>query len=662
VQPGEFCEPTLNQCLPQSPPIDCEVVPVITSFDATVEWSWSSDQSATTPVVGDVDGDGVQEVVVNVFFLPVGPGDSRTGELIILDGQTGQLEHRIQESPPTEYGSNGRSGVAIGDVSGDGQPDIVYVGRPNNSTDDLSRLVAIDGDGNLLWRSTAVGGAPYTFEVDTGSPTLANFDDDDAAEIVMGAALLDDDGTVLWDATAPGNPGGGSLYGSNTTYTGSLAVVADLDDDGAPEIITGRRAYSVSWPAGGSPTVSLFWDAGGDDGYPAVLDIEGDGDPEVVLIANGTLRALNGQTGQAWCGVDPTDATCLSQPSLRTPAIALPGTGRGGPPTVADFDGDGRPEVGAAGGTAYTVFDFYRSGETVVQPGGFPVAVLGEMFVRWTQGTVDSTSNATGSSVFDFEGDGIAEVVYNDECNVRVYDGRDGSTLLTIPNSTATLHEYPIVADVDSDGNAEILMVANADFHTDTLFMSDPNHCGTSYTGLRGGVFVYGDTNDQWVPTRQLWTQHTYHVTNATSAGNVPAVEADNWTTSGLNNYRQNAQGAGVFNAADLTVSAGVSLSLCGSAIELLATVRNEGSLGAPAGITVTFYQGTDNTGTQIGSVVTTVPLLPGESETVSLLQTAPAAITDYYIEINATGAVIVPECDTTNNGDGTLGYCPMAG
>ena len=37
---------------------------------------------------------------------------------------------------------------------------------------------------------------------------------------------------------------------------------------------------------------------------------------------------------------------------------------------------------------------------------------------------------STGSSVFDFSGDGEAEVVYRDECWLRVFSGRSGKSCL----------------------------------------------------------------------------------------------------------------------------------------------------------------------------------------------------------------------------------------
>ena len=41
-------------------------------------------------------------------------------------------------------------------------------------------------------------------------------------------------------------------------YPGGLGTLADLDNDGYPEIVTGREAWKVSWVAGNPPMVSLM--------------------------------------------------------------------------------------------------------------------------------------------------------------------------------------------------------------------------------------------------------------------------------------------------------------------------------------------------------------------------------------------------------------------
>jgi hypothetical protein len=654
MQPGEFCEPTLGRCLPQPDPLTCETVPSFTELEVVEEWAFTSDEIISIPVVGDVDGDLLPDVVVNLTRQ--GSTDWVPGIIAILDGRTGVEKRRIPHDPVNDqWGSHGRSTIAIGDVDGDQVPDIVYATRPVNAGGQ-SYIVAVDGQGTLLWVAHDSVGADYPVTAQNAAITLANFDSDAMAEVVVGALLIDHTGLVVWDA---GGAGAGGGYGSNAGYTGGISAVADLDGDGKPEIVSGRDAFKVAWQPGATPSdpptvnVTSYWTYAGNDGYPAVADFDKDGDPEVVLVASGQVVLLNGQTGELFCGVDPTDAACVTDPTQRTAPIALPGgasNNRGGPPTIADFDGDGRPEIGVAGGYSYTVFDLNRSGESIVQPTGDPPPAAGALFVRWTHATQDLSSNATGSSVFDFQGDGAAEVVYADECYMRVYSGTDGTVQLQIPSTSLTIHEYPLVVDVDGDGNSEILIVAN-------------QHSTCAGVPGRQGLYAYGDANDQWVPTRRVWTQHTYHVTNASSDGNVPVQEVNNWALPGLNNYRQNVQGAGVWNAPDLTLELTVGLQLCGQGLlELRARVANAGALGVLPGAVVTFYEGADATGSVLGVGSTTVPLLPGASTVVTLSVPNPSAPASFFATVEGSSVVLpVAECDEENNSDGEAEVsCPI--
>ena len=652
-EPGNFCEPTLGHCLQQPDPLTCRLTPDFTTLQVTEEWSYPDQEIISIPVVANLDGDGPPEVVVNLTQQDGAswPG----GRIVVLNGATGAVLVGPLPHDPTNgsYGSHGRSTIAVGDVSGDGLPDIVYAARPE--TAGRSLIVAVDRTGALLWTSHDGAGAPYPVSVENGAATLANFDDDDEAEVVFGGTLIDHDGRVVWDGGAVAGDGG--RLGSNGGYVGGIAAVADLDGDGQPEIVSGRNAWKVTFTSGGSPALSVtpYWTYAGNDGYPAVADLDGDGDPEVVLVASGQVAVLNGQTGTLFCGVDPTDAACVAGTSPRTAPIPIPGgttSNRGGPPTVADFDGDGRPEIAVAGGYSYSVYDLNRPGE-VVPPGVSPTPAAGALFVRWSQDTQDLSSNATGSAVFDFQGDGAAEVVYADECYLRVYSGVDGTVQLETPNTSGTIHEFPVVVDVDGDGNSEILIVANV------------TNSGSNCPGVtpRAGLFVYGDALDQWVPTRKVWTQHAYHVTNATAAGNVPLHEDANWTQPGLNNYRQNVQGDGVFNAPDLALDLSVSLDRCGLGELLLrARVTNLGALGVRAGVEVSFFAGDSAAAPLLGTVATTVPLLPGAATVVELAIPDPGGLADYYALADtgsgATGAIA--ECNEANNGGGTSAVgCP---
>ncbi|MCB9569058.1 MAG: VCBS repeat-containing protein [Myxococcales bacterium] len=645
---GEYCEPVLGKCLIQPDPLTCEIVPDFDALSVALEWSYTADEIISIPVVADINGDDVPEIVVSTTKEQGGSWPN--GGIVALNGQTGDVLWKILHDPNNgKWGSHGRASIALGDVNGDGLPDIIYAGR---TVGGRSPVHAVDHTGALLWTSHNPDNSQATTTIENGAATLVNLDDDPEAEIIFGAAVFDNDGLMVWS-----QGGNGGTYGTNSGYTGGISAAVDLDGDSYPEIVSGRNAWKIDWQVvNNAPKVTLtqLWQNNdGGDGYPAIADLDDNGTPEVILVGSSALRVLDGATGKLWCGIDPSGVACQNNDAARTKAIAVRGGGIGGPPTVADFDGDGRPEVGIAGATRYAVYDFNRDGEEIVKPMGDPNPAAGAIFVRWARVTQDASSNTTGSSVFDFQGDGAAEVIYNDECFMRVYSGSDGTIQLELQNSSSTIHEYPLVVDADADGNSEIVVVAN------TLNCNVPN-----YTP-RKGLYVYGDAGDGWVPTRKVWTSHTYHVTNVSADGNVPFTEVDNWTVPGLNNYRQNVQGEGAFNAPDLTVDLSIGLDLCLDQLTLIATVWNKGSEGVPAGVEVAFYEGPDASGTLLGKIPTAKALLPGGSTKVNLVIPAPADPTDYYVEVDkaSEGNGDIPECHEDNNSSKvTAAQCPQPG
>jgi hypothetical protein len=376
----------------------------------------------------------------------------------------------------------------------------------------------------------------------------------------------------------------------DTAVTGNWNAVADLDLDGIPEVI------------GGDYTNHVFniwhYDAGAPGGFSFVrqgLDINGSLSPSLCPV--GSSGYLHG----------------------------------GGPPTVADFDGDGIPDVAQAGGIGYAVFN----GASLMNP-----AVADADVFLWQRQTQDCSSAATGSSVFDFDGDGKAEVVYSDENYLRIYEGpAPGDVLWQTCNTTGTLEENPVIADVDNDGRADIVVVSNSYASGSPSYQCE----GTWQSGVR----VFGDSGGTWVRSRRVWNEHAYHITNVNEDGTIPTAELPNWTQPRLNNFRQNKQPLGEFSAPDLVVEV---RARCTQEFAIIGRVRNVGEASVPAGVLVRFYLGEPGTGTVLGEGTTSKVLYSLDTEDIVVeLAEIPDGLVTAVVD-DGFPAHPWQECRTDNN------------
>ncbi len=637
---GEYCEASIGRCLPRATDQPaCEYRPGTGSFELHEEWHWAGDpdvmpfhdQVMSAPMVAnlnDDNGDGaidendIPDVVFNTFRT--GSPDTGGASVYNADGVlraiSGDDGSRLWPTTTPAYRTQPALEVAIADVRADSPgPEIIGCTFDPGTTYANARLTIFSATGDILKRFDT---EPVV--VGCGRPAVADMNGDGVAEIAIGNRIVQADGSGFVDATLTG--------------TASIVVLYDVDDDPDLELVSinGVADYDGT-PVWQDP----LW--AGESGYVAVADMDLDDDPDIVAtsVTSHQVTVRDGATGALLAG--PIEITPLDDAAIvaRVNAVMAARPDRdalsgGGPPTIANFDDDPEPEFALAGGYAYVIFEH-------------------DATRKWYLETQDTSSRATGSSVFDFEGDGVAEVLYNDELVFRSFRGPTGDVYLERCNTSGTLTEYPIVVDVDNDDHAEIVLVEN-NYARNTC--SDGSASST-------GVYAFGHPDNQWVRTRRIWNEHSYHVTNINEDGTLPLREERNYANDRLNDFRQNVQPDGLFDAPDLVLrDASFSTAACDGALLLRVRVVNDGRAGAPAGVPVSFYVD----GAFVGTVATTRPLLPGASELVELRFEPVTAGTTYSVTavVNDPAHDPLPglnECRTDNGGiEPFTAACPTFG
>jgi hypothetical protein len=617
---SEYCETTVGQCLPEVPGgSGCTLAKPPAPFEPVLLWSFTApihqpdySQVVSAPLVVDADKDGTPDVLVTTGDIHIDNGVN-AGYLRLLDGKTGaeKWDAGTDALDPANT-VNVTFGPALADLDGDGKVEIVAMAAP------VFELIAFDAAGKLKWRSHNADGTPFTFPSFYASTiAIADMDGDGQGEVAIGGVIFDSKGAYV-SGQGKHREGSGALQ-----YGASSSVLGDADGDGKQEVITGLGAYRKDG--------SAVWQKPAlEDGYPAIADFEQDGAAELVVATATTLRVQR-----------LSDGEILQQLPL---AVAAP-SGWPGSPAIADFDGDGTPDI------AVQFVDGSNNPCTIRVYGYDKTAGLA---MKWST-LLHACSGFLTPTAFDFDGDGSVEVLAHDDCRITVLRGGDGQVVLTLPASHATWTEFVSVADVDGDHSADLLFSANDSY-------GGKNHAADYYNPVcefaageaaSHGVFVYSDPLGRWMPTRRVWNEQAYHITNIRYDGSLPKPEVASYGPQGYNDYRVSAQGKGATNAPDLTVSLSALLDGCPASLALGAKVRNQGSLGVPAGLVVAFFEGTEPNGKLLGTRSTTKALLPGSEETLTLaLDKAPDATAAYYAVVDEDGASgsDVAECIETNN------------
>lgn len=555
----------------------------------------------TTPLVVDLDGDGDPEILVVTL----------AGELVAIRGKD-CTELWRQAGPPY---LEPRGSLAVADLDGDGHPEII---APGDLGAPASKLYVLDHLGNMVASADrpkfvrAGGPGPAIGRIDGGAPV-----------ILMGNVLL---------RYVPGNPQLQILRMLPPDMGAGISTgfLMDLDGDGIAEAVAGAHVYDGATGAEKTPAAISARAFG--TASPAVCDFDHDGQPDLVAVDD--------------IYVKPVVASVFSLSGNRFLLGPLPIVTKYDPglPTIGDFDGDGSPELGIASDMGYRAYSF-RCAEMPLPADCVAPGVL------WEKSFPDQSSPATGSTSFDFNGDGVKEIVYRDECWLRIFAGPTGETLFAMPMTSGTISEIPVVADVDHDGHADLVVVSGMN-GGDCTDAPEPD-TGVPWTGPTSGVFVLHDPQDRWIGARPLWNSQSYHVTDINDDLSVPRKEVPFWTTH--NSFRRNLE-LGKPSPAPLSEFTSRDAT-CGERGKLRASICNRGPAEAGPGVAGTFYSGDTMhpKGKKICTGYTIAPLTSGSCAEVSCVAAppGPAGMVWFFANDHGDGRNARPECNPDNNRTG---------
>ena len=458
---------------------------------------------------GDFNGDGKLDLVIfsngglspGVVFVMLGNGDGTF-------------------KPPVGSGASGvfqLQSFSIGDINGDGNLDLVVADSPSVTTFKTLTLLG-NGDGTFQ--------APVLAEPSTGQIALADFNGDGKLDLVISNNLVNQ----IFLGIGDGAFGSERDYAPNLdslAVSGSI-VVADFNNDHRLDIATTNGSLLLGNGDGtfqSAPAVSV-----GGFGPIAIGDFTGDGLPDIAGIFSGSSVSilLNQGNGKFTVGNSYGTAGFSGSGSLQvltadfngdgkldlaiagsassnnswnlnvllgngdgtfgSPLVVAEGSGNPSQMVVADFNGDGKADLGVMDQSTGSLLILLGNGDgTFSSPVGY-FASSGAMFLATADfdgdGHVDVAASGGANiaillgkgdgtfapatfisagpgalSVGDVNGDGKPDLVAS--LPFQVFLGKGDGTFTSLPPNTSISPFSTILADLNGDGILDIVAYAS---------------------------------------------------------------------------------------------------------------------------------------------------------------------------------------------------------
>lgn len=454
------------------------------------------------PLIIDTNGDCIPELILS-GTTGYSNNPRKTSGITIANSSTGAT---ISSFPTCYYSWTNALAYVAGDVDNNGTPELIVaaINDFSNPANIRGKLVCYDFSGNVIWISNQSFGLNTVNHYDA-TPALADFNGDGIPEVYAHNQLFNaQTGELLLD-------GGANGMGINVFISGicenGISIAGDLDNNPNDlELAAGYTIYDISitnihGTAGNSMIPhNIQVDGTYRDGFTSLADINLDGKLDVVVSSSGTETDSRLYAYYLNASLNPVLLAKTPMPR----GTSAPYSHFSGPPYIGDIDGNGTPSICVT--RNYRMLAYTYNGSTTFQQ-------------KWILNTIDQ-SGCTGITSFDFDRNGVQEIVFRDESNLQILNGNGTtvSTLSSIGCYSLTINDMPIVADIDRSGQARICVT-----------------CGSENSAK---VIVYeSNTTTGWAPARGIWNQYPYHVTNINDNGTVPQNPQNNSSSALSNNF-----------------------------------------------------------------------------------------------------------------------------
>jgi hypothetical protein len=285
---------------------------IFSGQDGSILYTFNGDSSydyfgSSVSGLGDINNDGHDDVIVGAYLDD--NNGSNSGSAKIYSGVDGSVLYTLNgDNSDARFGTSVSN---VGDLNGDGYPDIIVGGSGTSAADQNAGSVsAFSGvNGELLY---SVNGESINDYFGFSVSDVGDINQDGFIDIIVGAYKDDNAGSDSGSASVFSGHDGSLIYQFNGSAEGdlfgySVSGGGDVNQDGYPDVVIGAPGSngslgSVNIYSGidGSHIITII-------GYEKsqrfgsvvshLSDIDGDGSDDIIVRSSASTRVINNING-----------------------------------------------------------------------------------------------------------------------------------------------------------------------------------------------------------------------------------------------------------------------------------------------------------------------------------------------------------------------------